>query len=208
MKKMHRKLNRHEGFARRWAVLAVTVGLFLAVTGGSAFALLRDTTARVENLLDTGLVTCEVVETFDGDVKKNVKLKNTGEAPAYLRAKVIVNWMDEQGMVTMYPPGNHDYVVDDSSDKKIKTTSWTPAVAGQTLTGGYWYYNGIVQPGELTTDLIDSIKPQYSDDQLYSLHIWILAEAIQASPDQIAGDEGACKEKWHMIFNGSTWVPA
>ena len=73
------------------------------------------------------------------------------------------------------------------------------------INDGYWYYNGIVQPGDDTTDLIASIAESFSAavsaDPRYHLKVTVLAEALQASPVT------AAEQSWGMTYDysNSSW---
>jgi len=179
-------------------LLAVLTVAVLSLVVGTLYAALKDTTSVVENDLDPATVSCEVVETFTGTQKTNVKLKNTGDIPAYLRAKVVINWVDSDGNVAYRPGSAYQYSVTLASP-----LNWTRTSNLSAVTEGYWYYNGIVQPDGMTDVLIasavENLSPTVAADPQYHLQITVLAEAVQAAPI------GAVEEVWHMTFNGSTW---
>ena len=82
---MNGRINRRT----RWLIITVILVLLLSVGTGVALSYLSDKTAPVENTFEAGRVTCSVRETFNGSVKSDVKVKNTGNTEAYIRAAVI-----------------------------------------------------------------------------------------------------------------------
>lgn len=216
-----KSLQQNNEKSRLFRVFAVVLlaALLAAAVFGAVFAALRDTTAKVENLLDPASVTCSVEEEFDGTEKKNVKVKNTGDVAAYIRVKVVINWTDKDGKVIMYVPDDYKSVVG-----SVNTTGWTRLGGTDTGTGtgtgtvditdGYWYYNGIVKPAdpknpgvEVTDILVESIKAQTPDEKAkYNMNVYILAEAIQAIPNQVDSTGNPVSvEKWGVTFDGSSW---
>ena len=167
---------------------------------GLVYAALRDTTSPVTNKLDPVVVTCEVNETFEGHTKSDVSVTNTGDVPAFIRVKVVINWTDSDGYETWFA-GSGDYGVNTTLASPL---NWTNAKGTSVINDGYWYYNGIVQPGENTDELIASITENFSSavsaDPKYHLKVTVLAEAIQAAP------MSAAEAEWGMTYNGTSWT--
>jgi hypothetical protein len=180
------------------AAAAILVGAVALV--GLVYAALRDTTSAVINNLEPVVVTCDVNETFDGQTKSDVSITNTGEIPAFIRAKVVINWTDADGYETWFT-GSSDYGY---SVTLASPLNWTNENGSSVINDGYWYYNGIVQPGDKTDDLIASITENLSAaaaaDPQYHLKVTVLAEALQAAP------VAAAEQSWGMTYNGSSWT--
>ena len=182
-------------------ILAAAAAILVAgALVGLVYAALKDTTSPVENNLDPVVVTCEVDETFDGETKSDVSVKNTGDVPAFIRVKVLLNWTDSDGYETWFA-GSSDYGV---STTLASPLNWTNANGSSAINDGYWYYNGIVQPGDNTDVLISSITENLSAaaaaDPRYRLKVTVLAEALQAAPMD------AAEQSWGMTYNGSSWT--
>lgn len=181
------------------ALVVLTAVALLTSVAGLTYAALKDTTAVVNNTLDPAHVTCEVVENFDGNVKSSVKVKNTGDIPALLRVKVVINWIDGDGNVVYSPGGDYHYSV-----TLADPLNWTNDGGSTVVTSGYWYYNGIVQPDELTTDLIatayENLSGAAASDPSYHLRITVMAEALQAAPGLAAQDV------WGMTYANGSWT--
>ena len=156
------------------ALLASLVLVFgVAVAGTVAF--LTTHTGDVVNTFTPGEVPNRVVEDFNGSVKKDVAIENTGNVPAYIRAAVVVTWVDGSGNVYgEVPVKGTDY-------------TWTPGNDGWVEDGGYYYYTSAVaaggKTGVLFTDcqqinLTDGMSPNQPAG--YSLSVEILSQSIQA----------------------------
>lgn len=183
-----RNSSRESGTPRRFKwrkefVLLVSVFAMIAgVVGGTVAYLVADTDPLTNNF-DLAEVSCGVEEKFDNQVKENVKIQNTGDIPAYIRAKVVVTWKDEDGNVYgQAPVAETNYTISYSSD-------WAPD-------GDYWYYNTPVKPKEFTPVLINSCSPIADQTpEGYHLSVEILAEAIQSEPHNES--LSAIKDAWN-----------
>ncbi len=180
-------------YINRKSILITSVALLLAVAVGVSLAYIFTETDPVENKFNPSKVSCAVVEegvapvtgAIVGNVetKQNVKIQNTGDTDAYIRAAVVVNWMNADGTkvwATKPVAGeDNDYTISyNLSDK-----GW---IDGK---DGYYYYTQSVDPNEMTDILINSAMlndgvtaPEGTDDTDYYLSIEIVASAIQAKP--------------------------
>lgn len=152
---------------KQFAVVLSVIVLVLGMVGGS-LAWLIDT-ASVQNDFTYGHVSCQVVEDFDGNTKSNVQIKNTGDTAAYIRAKIVATWQDSKGNVYLQAPALAPSIGD-----------------GWTNNGGFYYCNTPVEPGEMTPVLINSLGNIAAPEEGYSLHVEILADAIQSQPAKAA----------------------
>ena len=161
---------------RQFAVIVSMALLLVGLVGGS-LAYLFMSTDDVENTFTPVKVTTDVDETFENNVKSNVKIKNTGDISAYIRAAVIINWQTEDGKVYgEMPVEGTDYTIEYNEE------DWT-------LQGGFWYHKGAVAPGEKTKALIKTCSPEGSGspdgNTDYKLTVTILGSGIQAKPDDV-----------------------
>ena len=168
------------------ALVALLVLLCCTVAGTLAY--LVDKTPEVKNTFEPAKVTTAVDEKFDGTTKSEVKIKNTGNIPAYIRAAVIVNWADKDGNVSATPVKDGDYVI-----KYDSSNTWKKI-------GDYWYYTKPVAADSLTEKaLIESCAPVAGKaPEGYNLQVTILADGIQSEPLT------AIKEAWHV--DPATWT--
>lgn len=158
------------------ALVALLVLLCCTVAGTLAY--LVDKTPEVKNTFEPAKVTTSVLEDpFDGVTKKNVRIKNTGNIDAYIRAAVVVNWADKDGNVY------GGAVPTDKGDKKDYDLTLKANNGWIKGTDGYYYYIHPVAPKESTTAIFEDIT-QLTDDPAegYGLQITILADGIQSEP--------------------------
>lgn len=151
--------------------LAMAV-LILTVSVGGTLAYLSDKDS-VTNTFKAAKVDCEIQEEFDKTVKNNVKIKNTGNVDAYIRASVIVTWQDDQGNIYSERPV-------EGTDYEISWAENGWLFSEKTEEG--WYFNGFVEP-EKTTDVLFTecrVRDGVVPPQGYTLHVEVLAQAIQA----------------------------
>ena len=151
------------------ALVALLVLLCCTVAGTLAY--LVDSTDPVTNTFTPAHVSTAVDETFENGVKSDVKIQNTGDIPAYIRAAVIINWADGDGNVSATPVKTTDY-----------TIKWTKE--GWVEHGGYYYYTAPVAVGALTGQLFTGceLAKGVTPPEGYSLQVTILADGIQSEP--------------------------
>ena len=172
------------GRTARRAPLALIVALVGILAVGGTAAWLATSTNEVKNTFEPTEVTCAVSETFENNVKSNVKVTNTGDVDAYVRAAVVINWVDAEGKVVAQVPEEYGYALTGSLPASSK---WVKGA------DGFYYYAEAVAPGASTVEnLIDSIAPTFegTGEQTCFLSVDILAGAIQAEPD------AAFNESW------------
>lgn len=136
-------------------------------------------------------VTCAVEEVFDGETKKDVCIRNTGDVTGFIRAAVVFNWVREDGAVlSVKPQEGVDYSV-----------LWSDDPAWVLGSDGFWYYTEAVPSGEPTGVLIRSLVCGDTAAEGYQLQVQILATAIQAEPSTVA------ETVWGVQVNGSKLTP-
>lgn len=172
------KTNRPKHFA---ALLALV--LILVCTVGGTVAYLVAHTDPVTNTFTPGKVSCQVEEEFNetNTVKTKAVVKNTGNVPAYIRVAVVANTIDGEGNITGMKT---------LPDGWLNTENWAEG------DGGFYYYKGVVQPGDVTANLLTA-----AGIDLTGIQVTILASAIQSMPDE------AVKDAWNMSYDSdtSTW---
>lgn len=176
-----------------FALVSILVLVFAAA--GVTVAYLQTQTPPLKNEFTPAQVSCEVVETFDGSVKRSVAIRNTGDTDAFIRVTVVANWVkaDDEGNVTsvhaQQPQPGTDY-----------TIQWADDFGANWLQGGsdFYYYKIAVDPEESTAVLIAECTPKANRaPEGYTLAVEIVASAIQASPEAVA------EEYWHIsVENG------
>lgn len=158
---------------KRTVVLLVSLLVLVGAAVGGTLAWMTAQTDPVVNKFESASVTTKVDETFKDNVKTNVKIQNTGNVDAYIRAAVVITWQDSQGNVYgQAPKAGEDYTITYFSD-----TSW---IKGN---DGFYYYKSPVKAAESTGVLISECKAvEGKAPDGYTLHVEILGSGIQSLP--------------------------
>lgn len=154
---------------KRSGILLAAVIVLLAGAVGGTWAFLVAQSEPVQNNFTYAHVRCTIKENFDGTTKSDVQIKNTGDIPAYIRARIVVTWKDARGNVSAVPVKDSDYTM-------TMGTGWTKG------TNDYWYYKTAVDAGEETPVLITKCEKKGNAPKDYDLSVEILADAIQSEP--------------------------
>ena len=171
------------------AIVMATV-LLLALAIGGTVAWLSTNDEPITNTFTPSKVACEVQEEFDGTVKSNVNVKNTGDTKAFIRVKLVT------------------YRTNDAGDHIGGTATLPPFTRGANWVeyDGYYYYTLPVKAGDKpATNLTDrmTLKGNYDDADGGRQAIDVMAEAIQSVP------EAAVQAAWGLSIdaNGNLDVP-
>ena len=177
---------------KRLIFIIVAALITVACATGGTLAYIFTGTPSVENSFEPVHVTCKVLEEFDGQTKSDVKIKNTGDISAYIRATFVVMWVAEDGSVLSTAP-----IKDTDYSLAIGSSDWTLG------SDGFYYYTRPVASGESTGVLIESISLKGTAPSGYSLNVHVAATAIQSNPaSAVSGAWGV-----QVISNGSLLVP-
>lgn len=164
------------GSGGRKTALILSLCLIFALAVGTTFALLKASTAPVENTFTAAKSGTDIVEELDGNQKKSIIVQNTGTAVSYVRVKLVMNWVDESGNVSATPV---NITVD------YDNTNWFEQ-------DGIYYYKMPVAPDGKTENLLKADSPitEPADKPAgCHLEVTVLAESIQAAPSKAV--EGA-----------------
>ncbi len=184
---MYKDKNANEKSRRSGKLTAalVATAMLLALAIGGTIAWLTDRTDGITNTFNPSKVTCEVTENFNGTVKTDVNVKNTGDAEAYIRVKLVTYRTNGQG-------------------QHIGGVAELPSFTlGENWVeyGGYYYYTLPVEAGKApAANLTDRIglTAGYNDADGGHQSIDVMAEAIQSKPAKAVG------EAWNVsISQGS-----
>ena len=178
--------------SKRKRIIASLVGVILLAGTAGTLAWLSVTGVLV-NQFGIGSVTPSVQETLNGKVKSDVKAKNTGTAPAYIRAAVDIYWQDQDGARLWdepkeEPKGEADYEiawnVADASGAN-SAYNWVKA------SDGFYYWTSPVAPGAETGVLINRVT-ELKATEGRNLVVDISTQAVQATPDEAVHDAWGC----------------
>lgn len=151
-------------------VMILWLCIAVCIVGGT-FAYLIANTETLSNQFVPAKVSCTVEEVFENGVKEDVRIKNTGNIDAYIRAAVVVTFVSDDGKVLAKTPEEGvDY-----------TVTWS-ASDWQKGSDGYWYHKKAVAPEDTTAVLIETATV-ISAPNGYRLNIQIFATAIQSQPE-------------------------
>ena len=161
-------------------VALVALLLLLCCTVAGTLAYLVDSTDPVTNTFTPAHVSTAVKETFKDGVKSDVKIQNTGDIDAYIRAAVIINWASDKevGVVSgTAPKEGTDYTIEWTMSNWIKV-------------GDYYYYTQKVAANGATEQLFTNCKllDGANVPDGYHLQVTILADGIQAEPVHVVAD--------------------
>lgn len=160
--------------SNRSLVLTISVIALVVCIVGASLAYLFTKSTGITNTFTPTKVTTDIVEELDKGVKESVKIKNSGDIEAYIRAKVVVTWKATDGSGNVYgqmPVKGTDYTV------SYNTTDWFEV-------DGIWYYKQPVAAGSTTKNLLTDMKKVegVTVPDGYDLSVEIIAEAIQSQP--------------------------
>ena len=175
------------GSGGRKTALILSLCLIFALAVGTTFALLKASTAPVENTFTAAKSGTDIVEELDGNQKKSIVVKNTGTAVSYVRVKLVMNWVDENGSVSATPV---DITVD------YDNTNWFEQ-------DGIYYYKMPVAADAVTTNLLKAdspiTEPTDKPDGCH-LKVTVLAESIQAAPS------AAVQQSWGVGVDNNGYL--
>lgn len=167
------------GSGGRKAALILSLCLIFALAVGTTVALLVAHTNAVTNTFKAAESGTHVDVEDSGNEKTGIFVKNEGTATSYVRVKLVMNWVSDDGKTISGEPVN----IDVNYDK----TSWFEQ-------GGIYYYRTPVGPNMTTDNLLQKdkhITEPTGKPEGYHLEVTVLAESIQAAPSTAV--EGAWK---------------
>lgn len=160
----------------RLVAVALAAAAMLALGAGAAFAWLTDVPEPVVNVFNPSKVTVTVDEKT-GETKDEVAVRNTGDTDAWIRAELVVSWVDGEGaQVGRAPVEGSDYTLE-----LPEPYQW--------LRGddGLYYHVLPVAPGEATSLLVQRAAlttegAATAEQNGWSLRMTVLAAGLQADP--------------------------
>ena len=167
--------------------MVVSAAALVLVGIAGTVAYLSDQTDTVTNTFTAGTLPPIVVEDFDGNTKENVRIQNTGTVDAYIRAKVLINWVsstDSNAIASEIPQVNKDYEVEYGDESTADDAPrW---IFGE---DGYYYWTDVVEAGKETGILLKKVmimENAVAPDG-YQPSVSILSQSIQADGKDSSG---------------------
>lgn len=186
--------------SKRKRIIALLAGVVLLAGTSGTLAWLSITGVLV-NQFGIGSVTPSVQEKLDGNVKSDVKAKNTGTAPAYIRAAVDIYWQDATSGARMWeePQAGKDYKIVWSNSLRDASgansaSSWVKA------SDGFYCWTSPVAPGEEIDELIASVT-ELKTTEGRNLVVDVSTQAVQSTPDE------AVHEAWGCTVQDGVLIP-
>lgn len=168
------------GSGGRKAALILSLCLIFALAVGTTVALLVAHTNAVTNTFTAAKSKITIEENTDNGIKSEIRVKNEGTATSYVRVKLVMNWVSDDGKTISGEPVNINVQYD--------TNNWLEQ-------DGIYYYTTPVAPGKMTDNLLQKDKsitePTEGKPEGCHLEVTVLAESIQAAPSKAV--EGAWK---------------
>ena len=186
--------------SKRKRIIALLVGVVLLAGTAGTLAWLSATGVLV-NQFGIGSVTPSVQETLNGNVKSDVKAKNTGAAPAYIRAAVDIYWQDATSDARLWeePKAGKDYKIV-WSDSLRDASGANSASSWVKASDGFYYWTSPVAPGEETDELIASVT-ELKPTEGRNLVVDVSTQAVQSTPDE------AVHEAWGCTVQDGVLIP-
>lgn len=167
-----KKGGRAKVYMSRTTALLIAIVMIVGAAIGSTVAYLIARSDSMVNYFTYATVSCAVTENVvNGNSKNGVQVQNTGTTDAYIRADVVVNWIDADGKILPTPPEGCSYTIRLNPDGK-----WTQ---GEDL---FYYYWTPVAPGEKTEGSLVNCTAIVPEGSGYKLSVEILATAVQSDP--------------------------
>lgn len=172
------------GSGGRKTALILSLCLIFALAVGTTFALLKASTAPVENTFTAAKSGTDIVEKLDGSQKTSIAVKNTGTAVSYVRVKLVMNWVSGDGKTISGEPVNI-----------------TPSITADWFEqDGIYYYKMPVAAKDFTTNLLQTPITQDAAPEGYHLEVTVLAESIQAAPSK------AVQQSWGVGVDSNGYL--
>ena len=178
------------GSGGRKAALILSLCLIFALAVGTTFALLKASTAPVENTFTAAKSDIKIDENVENGEKSSIQVENIGTATSYVRVKLVMNWVSGDGKTISGEPVNIDVTYD--------TTKWFEQ-------DGIYYYTKPVgpvdaKPNNVTTNLLQTPITQDAAPEGYHLEVTVLAESIQAAPS------AAVQQSWGVGVDSNGYL--
>lgn len=175
------------GSGGRKTALILSLCLIFALAVGTTVALLVAHTNAVTNTFKAAESGTHVDVEDSGNKKTGIFVKNEGTATSYVRVKLVMNWVSEDGKTISAAPVKIDVEYD--KDKWFLGTD------------GIYYYKTPVGPKDSGNDTTANLlkagspitEPTVGKPDGYHLEVTVLAESIQAAPDT------AVKDAWKVV---------
>lgn len=159
-------------------LIAFCVCILACAAVSGSLAWLTSTPEQVVNSFTPGVVTIQVDEKFDGSTKSNVRIKNTGDVPAYIRVALVPAWVDDEGNIAAKPAS-----LELNDDCNIAWGKVGNGYEDDWFIGsdGFYYCKTVIEPDGSTPILIKSCTVKDGEHK-YDFELQVIASAVQSLP--------------------------
>lgn len=162
----------------------VLLGLVLC---GTVISYMFHISEQKDNLFTPAEVSCEVLESFNGEEKSSIAIENTSNIAAYLRLRLVSYWVDDGGNIVAKPS---------------QMPSFTIANGWMAGSNNIYYYISPIKPEDKTPNLLaDGQKIVLKQEDGYSQVVEVFAEAIQSKPTMAV-------ESWPVTLDSNGIITA
>lgn len=178
------------GSGGRKTALILSLCLIFALAVGTTVALLKANTTPVTNTFTAAKSEITIKEDVENGKKSSIQVENKGTATSYVRVKLVMNWVSDDGKTISAAPVKIDV--------KYDTDKWFLG------TDGIYYYKTPVGPKDsdnnMTANLLKDPITEPTDGKPAGCHleVTVLAESIQAAPSE------AVIKSWGVDVNPAT----
>ena len=165
-------------------LIAFCVCILACAAVSGSLTWLISTPEPVVNTFTPGAVTIQVDETFNGTTKSDVRIKNTGNVPAYIRVALVPAWVDDEGNIAAKPASlelNDDCNIAWGKDGSGYEADWFIG------SDGFYYCKTVIEPGASTPILIKSCTVK-GEEHEYDFELQVIASAVQSLPTSTVGE--------------------
>ena len=170
-RKKKKRQFKHWNRSWKWLTVLAVVLIGGVVTAGTIAYLQQE--AKLVNEFDAGKVEVSVDENFEENIKTDVRITNKGNVEAYVRAKILVYYVAEDGVVLGETP--------------VLGTDYTMEMGDQAnfieVNGVYYFTKPL--PANASTDVLIQRCEEQTSVKGRTLVVDVLGEAIQAHPDAV-----------------------
>ena len=189
-------------FSRKHILLLLLICV-LAVSAavGTTLSYISTGSNTVTNTFEPAQMSCKVLEEFNSttidNVKKDVRVLNTSDGPAYIRVKLLPYWYAKDSN----PATTNDNVIIGKNAWTIPDNAFASDTNWVKGSDGYYYYTKPVPAGEETGVLIGSLTLGWDEVTFARQVLEIIASCVQAEPSQ------AVKDAWSADVSGGILTP-
>ena len=182
-------------------LIAAVLLILVMITTSAVVAYMFRKSTEVDNQFDPASVTCKIEEKFENNIKKSVKVNNTGNITSYIRLRVVTYWVDSKGNVVARNSPPNEF----GGKWLYDTANWLYDADNQTF-----YCKTPVAKTDSTPELLklqaaftgiklDKVTEKVNNIE-YTYHpvVEFIAEAIQSEP---AGADCPAARKWGVTVS-------